>query len=143
MHRDAGADVARLVFWVGDAPHHDEKAGEVATAVREARDKHLRIYPVASSGINELTELTMRSAAQLTGGRYLFLTDDSGVGGTHKEASVPCFFVTRLDHAILRMVDIEMTGKRREPAASEVIRTGGDPQNGACRLASGSVVELF
>ena len=57
----------------------------------------------------------MRSAAQLTGGRYLFLTDDSGVGGEHKEPNIPCYFVTRLDHAILRMVDIEM--QRRVPRA--------------------------
>ena len=50
-------------------------------------------------------------------------------------------FVTKLDDAILRMVDIEMTGADREPDASEVIRTGGDPQDGACEVASGMVVK--
>jgi hypothetical protein len=103
----------------------------------------VHIYPVASSGVDELTELTMRSAAQLTGGRYLFLTNDSGVGGDHKEPSIPCYFVTKLDDAILRMVDIEMSGVYHEPNASEVLRTGGDPQNGACELESGQTVYVF
>ena len=129
-----GADTARLLFWVADAPHHDAKAEAMAAAIKDARDKGIHVYPVASSGVDELTELSMRSAAQLTGGRYLFLTDDSGVGGAHKEASVPCYFVTKLDKAILRMVDIEMTGAYREPAAADVVRTGGNPTDGACQL---------
>jgi Mg-chelatase subunit ChlD len=139
----AAAKTARLAFWVADAPHHDEKAGAMSAAVRAAREQDVHIYPVASSGIDELTELTMRSAAQLTGGRYLFLTDDSGVGGAHKEPSIPCYFVTRLEKAIQRMIDIELSGSYAEPAAADVIRKGGDPQNGACELASGEIVQPF
>lgn len=134
---------ARLIFWVADAPHHDENAGYLADNIRLARDRDIHIYPVASSGVDELTELTMRSAAQLTGGRYLFLTDDSGVGGAHKEPSIPCYFVTKLDDAILRMVDIEMSGVYREPTADEVIRVGGDPQDGICTLSSGDEVVAY
>ena len=51
--------------------------------------------------------------------------------------------MTRLDHAILRMVDIEMTGDYREPTTAEIIRTGGDPEDGACTLESGEEVEVF
>lgn len=139
----AGGDVARLAFWVADAPHHAEHAEALATAVRDAAQADVHLYPVASSGIDPLTELTMRGAAQLTGGRYLFLTDDSGVGGSHLEPSIPCYFVTLLSHAMLRVVDIEMTGVYREPLTSQVIRTGGDPHDGACELADGKVVEIF
>jgi hypothetical protein len=135
--QDAGT--ARLLFWIADAPHHDGDADAMATSLRGARDKGIHIYPVASSGIDERTELTMRSAAQVTGGRYVFLTDDSGVGGSHLAPSVPCFFVTKLNQAILRMVDIEMTGAYREPAADEIIRTGGDPQSGVCKIDTGTV----
>jgi hypothetical protein len=138
-----GEGAARLAFWVGDAPHHEENAEAVAEAVRGAQSLDVHIYPVASSGVDELTELTMRSAAQLTGGRYLFLTDDSGVGGAHMEPSIPCYFVTKLDDAILRMVDIEFTGEYREPDPDEVIRTGGDPQDGACTLESGEQLVAF
>jgi Mg-chelatase subunit ChlD len=138
-----GAEVARLVLWVADAPHHEQNADAMADAVRAAADLGIAVYPVASSGVDELAELTMRSTAQLTGGRYLFLTDDSGVGGEHKEPNIPCYFVTRLDHAILRMIDIELSGNYREPTESEVIRTGGDPENGRCVLESGDQVSSF
>ena len=134
---------ARLAFWVADAPAHPEKFEAMANAIRDAAAQDIHVYPVASSGIDKATELGMRSAAQLTGGRYLFLTDDSGVGGSHLEPSIPCYFVTRLDDAIVRMVDIELSGKYREPSADEVIRTGGDPQDRACTLESGEEVTAF
>jgi hypothetical protein len=136
-------NTAKLAFWVADAPHHDGRAAALKAAIETAQSQGVHIYPVASSGVDELTELTMRSAAQLTGGRYLFLTDDSGVGGVHKEPSIPCYFVTQLDAAILRMVDIEMTGVYREPTAGELVRAGGDPQEGACQLESGQSVLVF
>jgi hypothetical protein len=41
------------------------------------------------------------------------------------------------------MVEIEMTGVYREPAADEIIRTGGDPEDGFCTLESGDEVEIF
>lgn len=138
-----GSDTARLVFWVTDAPHHVGREGRLATAIRGARDKGIHIYPVAASGVDELAEHTMRSAAQLTGGRYLFLTDDSRIGNAHKEPRLPCYFVTHLDDAMLRMIDLEMTGRYREPARNEVLRTGGAPQGGVCRLSSGQQVEIY
>jgi hypothetical protein len=138
-----GDATARLAFWVADAPHHGQNAFAMADAVRAVRDAGVHLYPVASSGVDELSEHSMRSAAQLTGGRYLFLTDDSGVGGAHKEPTIPCYFVTRLDHAILRMVDIELSGVYREPDAAEIIRTGGNPQDGSCALASGDIVFAY
>lgn len=138
-----GASTARLAFWVADAPHHAEVAAEQAMAVRSAADLDVHIYPVASSGIDRVTEHSMRASAQLTGGRYLFLTDDSGVGGSHLEPSIPCYFVTRLNDAMLRMVDMEMSGEHREPEPASILRTGGDPEDGACTLDSGETVLIF
>jgi hypothetical protein len=134
---------ARMLFWVADAPHHAENAGAMATAIGAVQQLGVHIYPIASSGVDELTELTMRSAAALTHGRYIFLTNDSGIGGDHKEPSIPCYFVTKLDQAMLRMVDIEMTGVYREPAPSEILRTGGNPQSGACTTTDGQTVYVF
>jgi hypothetical protein len=139
----AGAEVARLAFWVADAPHHNHRAMAMADALRATQGLDVHVYPVASSGIDEFTELAMRSSAQLTGGRYLFLTNDSGIGGNHKEPSIPCYFVTRLDHAILRMIKIEMTGMHSEPEMAQILRTGGNPKDGACTLSSGVEVEVF
>jgi hypothetical protein len=138
-----GPDVARLAFWVADAPHHVENTAAFSTAVEDAAAQDVHLYPVASSGIDELTEYSMRASAQLTLGRYLFLTNDSGVGNDHKEPSIPCYFVTTLDDAILRMVDVEMSGAYHEPDAAQVLRTGGDPTEGACSLAGGQIVFAF
>lgn len=125
---------ARLAFWIADAPHHASVTDVLADAIRDAQSADVAIYPVASSGVDTLTEASMRAAAQLTGGRYIFLTDDSGVGGSHLEPTIPCYFVTKLDDAILRMVDIEMSGVYREPSSTEVLRSAGDPAEGKCRL---------
>ncbi|HYP98516.1 MAG TPA: VWA domain-containing protein [Polyangiaceae bacterium] len=134
---------AKLAFWVADAPHHTDKAAAMADGIRGMSNLGVHVYPVASSGVDELTEATMRTAAALTGGRYLFLTNDSGVGGDHKEPTIPCYFVTKLNVAIERMVDIELSGTYREPDPSEVLRTGGDPKDGACALESGESVLVF
>lgn len=139
----SSASTAKLMFWVADAPHHPENAAPMADAIRGARDKGIHVYPVASSGIDERTELGMRSAAQLTGGRYVFLTDDSGVGGAHKEPTVPCYFVTKLDKAILRNVEIELSGVYKEPEPADILRTGGDPKSGVCNLASGGTATIY
>jgi hypothetical protein len=137
------ADTAKIAFWVADAPHHDNQAGAMAQAILAAHTAGVHVYPVAASGVDDLTEDTMRSTAQITGGRYLFLTNDSGVGDDHKEPTIPCYFVTHLDDAILRMVDIELTGKYHEPDPSQILRTGGNPQDGACTTESGQTVQIF
>lgn len=135
--------VARLVFWIADAPHHDGDSGRVTEAIRAARQQDIRVYPVAASGVEDLAELTMRSAAQLSGGRYLFLTDDSGIGDSHKEPTIPCYFVTRLDQAMVRMTAIELSGVYREPAEDQVLRVGGNPENGRCVLPDGAELRVF
>ena len=110
------ADAARLVFWVADAPHHDDRAQAMITDFKQSFGRGSHIYPIASSGIDELTEFTMRTAAQLTGGRYLFLTDDSGIGDAHKVPTIPCYVVTTLEKAMLRMIFMELSGVHVEPA---------------------------
>jgi hypothetical protein len=124
---------ARLLFWVADAPHHDDQAHAMSSAIHAAYRRDIHIYPVASSGVDELTELTMRSAAQLTGGRYIFLTDDSGVGLSHKEPTIPCYHVTSLRDAIMRSVAMEMEGEYLSPHPNEIVRTTGAPDRGRCR----------
>ena len=136
-------DVARLMFWVADAPQHAGEEAKVRNATIAAQQKGIKIYPVASSGVDASAELTMRSAAQITGGRYVFLTNDSGVGNPHAEPHIPCYVVTPLQGAIVRMVESEMTGTRAEPAAADVIRTVGDPQNGKCTMKDASQVVLY
>jgi hypothetical protein len=135
--------VARVAFWVGDAPHHDSKAADVLAALREAKSKGVHVYPVSASGTDERLEFAMRTGAMITGGLYLFLTNDSGIGGSHKEPSIPCYRVTTLQKAMLRMLRMELTGAPVEPAAADVLRTGGSPNDGRCRLTDGQEVEVL
>ncbi|HEX8791822.1 MAG TPA: VWA domain-containing protein, partial [Polyangiaceae bacterium] len=137
------ATVARLAFWVADAPQHDQYAGAMAQDFSDARAKGIHLYPVSASGADELLEYTMRSGAQITGGRYLFLTDDSGIGDPHLVPSIPCYFVTKLEKAIIRMASIELSGIYVEPDAADVIRTGGNPRAGQCSLGDAGAVHVF
>lgn len=134
---------ARLAFWLADAPHHEEAAAAVTQSLLSAQQLGVHLYPIAASGVDDLAELTMRSAAQLTGGRYLFLTNDSGVGDDHAEPHLPCYFVTKLDKAVSRMVTIELSGSYAEPVLADIIRTGGSPTAGQCELEGGQVVAAF
>jgi hypothetical protein len=110
---------ARVLFLVGDAPPHSERASAALAAVDSLRQAGVRIYPVGASGVEKTAEVLMRTAALLTMGQYLFLTDHSGIGNAHATPDVSSFQVERLDRLMLRMIASELTGKRL--AAQEVI----------------------
>lgn len=135
--------VARMAFWVADAPHHIGEEQTVRTAIDAAVQKDVHIYPVAASGADPRTEMTMRSAAQITGGRYVFLTDDSGIGNSHAEPHIPCYHVTKFNGALVRMVESEMTGTHVNPPAAEIIRSVGNPTNGVCATQSSGPVTIY
>ena len=135
--------VTRMTFWVADAPHHIGEEAQVKAAIEAAVAKDVHLYPVAASGTDPRAEFTMRTAAQLTGGRYVFLTDDSGVGNAHAEPHIPCYHVTRFDGALVRMVESEMTGTHVQPKPEEIIRTVGDPQNGQCATKDQGNVAIY
>ena len=105
--------------------------------------KDVHLYPVAASGTDERAEYTMRASAQMTGGRYIFLTDDSGIGGAHAEPHIPCYVVTRFDRALVRMAESEMTGKHVFAPAGEILRTVGNPVDGTCTTKSSGNVVLY
>jgi hypothetical protein len=135
--------VARVAFWIADAPHHPEKTEQMVAGIRGAQAGGIHVYPIAASGADDLTEFSMRLAAVATGGRYLFLTSDSHVGNDHKEPLIPCYLVTSLQKAMLRMISMEVTGTRVDPEAADVLRTGGNPRDGRCTLNDGEVVDLL
>ena len=123
---------ARVAFLVADAPPHDDRVEETVAAVRQARARGLRLYPVAASGVADQAEYLMRAAAVLTGARHLFLTDDSGVGLPHAEPKIACYQVTALDNLLVRVIASELEGRRVEPSQDEVIREVGDYDAGVC-----------
>ena len=136
--------VAKIAFWVADAPAHPGDGSQLAKVVKNIAAKGIHVYPVAASDTDDTAEYQMRTTAQMTGGRYIFLTNDSGVGNSHAEPHIPCYAVTRLDSAILRSIETELTGRHVEPTEAEVIRNVGQPDKvGQCKLPSGALVASF
>jgi hypothetical protein len=122
----------RLLFHIADAPPHDADAGRYLAAARQLAGDNVQIFGLGASGVADASEFLMRQAAAFSGGQYLFLTDDSGVGLSHEEPRVSCYQVTELRDLMIRTIRSELTGIRVEPAAGEVIRTVGTYRNGQC-----------
>ncbi len=126
-------DGVRMIFVVADAPPHDEKIKQMVPIIEKARAMGIHIYPLGASGVAEKAEYLMRHLALFTQGRYLWLTDDSGVGNSHEEPKVSCYQVTRLDQLISRVIQSELSGKRIEADKASIIRTVGQYDQGLCQ----------
>lgn len=129
-------DATKVMLHVADAPPHDELADDAWEQARSLRMRGVHIVPVAASGVADEAQYLMRSIAALTQSRYIFLTDDSGVGLPHQEPDVSCYVVTRLDGLIERVVASLLTGNRIEPPADAILRRTGDYDRGVCHSTS-------
>ncbi|MBM4069417.1 MAG: VWA domain-containing protein [Planctomycetes bacterium] len=123
------SDTARVLFWVADAPPHSQHVARAMAAADNLRKNGVVIYPIACSGYDDSTEFLMRSCALLTGGQFLFLTDDSGVGNSHAEPKIPYYQVERLERLIVRMIAGELSGRRIDADPADIIRTVGKKVN--------------
>jgi hypothetical protein len=97
---------AKLLFLVLDAPAHDKKQVKqtLRSAIELAAKKGIRIVPVAASGVDKRTEYLLRSMSIATGGTYTFLTDDSGIGGSHLEPTIGSYKVRYLNNLMVDVV---------------------------------------
>lgn len=121
------ADTARVAFLVADAPPHGEHMAQAFKALDRLRKQAIAVYPIACSGYTPECELVMRVGALLTGSRFLFLTDDSGVGNAHAEPNISHYHVEKLNQLMIRMMESELAGKRIPVKAENIIRTVGKP----------------
>ncbi|TNE81940.1 MAG: VWA domain-containing protein [Bacteroidetes bacterium] len=98
---------ARILFLLLDAPPHevDSVKKSLNRLVRIAAQKGIRIIPVTGSGIDKSTEFLMRSLALMTNGTYTFLTDHSGVGGTHLKPSTDSYEVEKLNDLMVKLIE--------------------------------------
>ncbi len=99
--------VARLLFLVLDAPPHQtpEIKAQLHELSKKAAAKGIRIIPITASGLNKSTEFLMRSLALATNGTYTFLTDHSGIGGSHIEPSTDDYDMEFLNDLLVRLID--------------------------------------
>jgi len=98
---------AKVIFLVLDAPPHStpEITERLGKLTREAAKKGIRIVPVTASGINKSTEYLMHSMALATNGTYVFITDDSGIGGSHIKPSTDDYKVELLNDLLIRLAN--------------------------------------
>lgn len=96
----------KLLFLVLDAPPHenDEVRDSLIASITKAAEQGIRIIPVVCSGAGYECQVPFRTYAALTGGTYVFLTDDSGVGGSHTLPDVEEIKVELLNQMLVRII---------------------------------------
>jgi len=107
----------KLIFHVLDAPPHEktENRDRYGAAVKTAVEKGIRICPILASGANLLCEYLTRQTAALTGGKFIFVTDHSGVGNTHYDPKIPNAVVEYLNIMLVRLILGYHTGTFADP----------------------------
>ena len=105
----------KLMLLVLDAPPHlDDALADMKKLMIRAADMGVRIIPVASSGVDTATEYLCRSLAIATGGTYTFLTNDSGIGGSHLEPTIGSYDVEKLNDMLVRIINDYFSQQKRE-----------------------------
>mgnify|MGYP002623588176 CR=1 FL=1 len=96
----------RMAFLILDAPahHQTDVIASLQKSVTQCARQGIRLIPVAASGVDKNTEFMLRFFAVATGGTYVFLTNDSGVGFDHIAASVGPYEVEQLNSLIVRLI---------------------------------------
>lgn len=97
---------SKVAFLILDAPAHytDTVIASLQASIKACARNGIRIIPVAASGVDKNTEFMLRFFAIATGGTYVFLTDDSGVGGSHLVATVGDYKVEQLNDLLVRLI---------------------------------------
>jgi Mg-chelatase subunit ChlD len=115
IHKPAwrGGDTVSLAFLIGDAAPHLDYPGDADYAVEvfEAAKRGIKIEPIASSGLDDQGEYIFRQLAQLTGGRFSFLTYGAAGAPEPGDATtthVKDYSVLSLDDLVVRLVGEEL-----------------------------------
>ena len=105
-----GDDAIKLVFLVADAPPHLDYAEDYdyAEEMVQAREQGIKIFSVASSGLDGQGEYIFRQLAQQTMGKFIFILYGDGMGGLDTPHDVDQFTVNRLDQLIVRLIQEEL-----------------------------------
>lgn len=101
----------RLCFWITDAaPHYySDETYTYHEGLKEAIEKGIKINPVAASGMQKDEEYFYSNAAVKTMGRYIFLTDDSGIGESHSSPDIGSFDVEKVNNLIVNAIKEELS----------------------------------
>ena len=97
----------RIAFMLLDAPPHKNEAviESLHKSIPQYARLGIRVIPVAASGVDKPTEFFLRFAAMATDGTYVFITNDSGIGNDHIQATVGDYKVELLGELMVRLID--------------------------------------
>ena len=101
----------KLIFLIADAPPQDyDNQLHYTTELARAQEQGIKIFAVASSGLDEQGEFIFRQFAQQTMGRFIFILYDHG---PQRELTTPHevgddYTVERLDRLIVRLITAEL-----------------------------------
>ncbi|MDH5493651.1 MAG: VWA domain-containing protein [Myxococcales bacterium] len=102
----------KVAVLVADAPpQHYGTQFTYRDAMREASTRGIRILPVAASGANRQVEYLFRAMGSMTSTPYVYLTDDSGIGGRHLEADTDRVAIEYLSDLLTRLVASDLRGQ--------------------------------
>ena len=109
-----GENTVQLIFLVADAPPHLDYAQDYdyAQEMAIAAQRGIKIFPIASSGLDDQGEYIFRQLAQYTQGRFIFLTyagpTNSGAPGETTTHHVEDYSVENLDSLLVKLVQEEL-----------------------------------
>ena len=138
--------ITRLLFLVLDAPPHKnvEVLAKLERLTKKAAEKGIRIIPLTASGIDKSTEYLMRSMALSTNGTYVFLTDDSGVGGSHIKPTTDSYDVETLNELLVRLyVQYTQTPTCQDDQTFAMIDNNEEPTDEQANENPENPVEFF
>jgi hypothetical protein len=97
----------RIIFLLLDAPPHKEPGviSSLQNSIKKLSARGVKVIPIAASGIDKETEFLLRFVAMSTNGTYVFITNHSGIGGTHIQASVGAYTVEFLNNLMVRLIN--------------------------------------
>lgn len=103
----------RVLVMVADAPpqHYGDENFTYHSAIQQASAQGIRLLPVAASGSDRSTEYLFRSMGAATSTPYVYLTDESGVGGPHMEADTDRVAVERFNDCLTRLIVADLRGQ--------------------------------
>jgi hypothetical protein len=104
-------ETVSLIFLLADAPPHLDYANDYdyAEEVFDAVERGIKIFPLASSGLDDQGEYILRQLAQISSGKFLFLTYGAGgAPGDETPHHVDDYSVLSLDELVVRLVEEEL-----------------------------------
>jgi Mg-chelatase subunit ChlD len=117
----------RLGFIVTDAPPHLDygQAYSYARAVREAKERGIKLFSVGTGGLDLLGEVVLRQVAQYTSAKYIFLTygetgeSAGGAPGSVSHHTGANYQTDKLEAIIIRFAKEELSYISDQPIDEE------------------------